>query len=144
MKALKYHQYLLLDDTTAVELNDSIDLLWQKETKPVPHIQTLSGLLRQQSHWRKRNIEEMTEEALKVYSELLAAEVEDPEPVVEYEFKHEDVTHRLTKYSNHMVYHVTAPKLKLERVVVAKDAEMMINHSYGIGGLYYRLVTDLE
>ncbi|ARV77332.1 hypothetical protein FDI21_gp163 [Pseudomonas phage Noxifer] len=143
MKALKYHQYLLLDETSAVELNDSIDQLWQKESKEVSTTTTKSGL-RTQSHWRKRSIEDMTEEALRVYSELLAAEVSDPAPVVEYEFRHEDVLHRLTKYSAHMVYHVTAPKLQLERVVVAKDAETMVNHSYGIGALYYRLVTDLS
>lgn len=143
MKALKYHQYLLLDSTTAVELNDSIDQLWQKESKEISTASTKSGL-RTQSNWCKRSIEDMTEEALRVYSELLTAETNDPAPVVEYEFRHDDVVHRLTKYSAHMVYHVTAPKLQLERVVVAKDADMMINHTYGIGGLYYRLVTDLS
>jgi hypothetical protein len=142
MKALKYHQYMLLNDTNVVELNDNLDQLWVKESREIPAA-TKTGT-RNMSHWRKRTLDDLGGEASLAYDHLLAAECSDVAPIVEYEFRHEDVCHRLTKYSAHLVYHVTAPKLKLERVVVAKDAETLINHSYGIGALYYRLVTDLS
>jgi hypothetical protein len=139
---LKYHEYMLLNDTNVVELNDNLDQLWVKESRVIPAA-TKTGT-RNMSHWRKHDLDDLVGEARLAYDFMLAAECSDAAPLVEYEFQHEDVCHRLTKYSAHLVYHVTAPKLQLERVVVAKDADALINHSYGIGGLYYRLVTDLS
>lgn len=143
MKArLNYFQYMLLDDTHVVELNDNLDQLWAKESRVIPAA-TKTGT-RTLSHWRKHTMDDLDGEARNAFNVLITAECSDAVPLVEYEFQHEDVCHRLTKYSAHLVYHVTVPKLQLERVVVAKDVDALINHSYGIGGLYYRLVTDLS
>jgi hypothetical protein len=139
----KFHEFVLLDSNNAVELSDVNDQLWVKESKVISAA-TKSGT-RTMSHWRKRDIEnDLTGDARLTYDALIQAECGSTAPDAEYEFTHEDVVHRLQKYPTHMVYHVKVPKLQLERVVIAKDEDAMVNHSYGIGGLYYRLVTDLS
>ena len=140
---MKFHEYVLLDGNNAVELSDHVDQLWVKESKVISAA-TKTGT-RTMSHWRKRDIEQdLTGDTRLVYDALIQAECGSTAPEAEYEFTHEDVVHRLQKYSTHLVYHVKVPKLQLERVVIARDVDTMVNHSYGIGGLYYRLVTDLS
>jgi hypothetical protein len=142
-----YHQYFLLDERHVVELNDNEDILWVKETKvlDVP----LKGGKRTTSNWCKHAIDDaydLPDSVSEIYSELVQAECECAMPVAEYEVKCKQwggfYSHRLQKYSNHFVYHAHGSDNRAERVVIAKDADTLINHSKGIGGLYYGLIAS--
>ncbi len=143
-----YHQYLLLDPTHVVELTDHRDILWVLETKKLT-VEVKSGK-KTVSNWCKHPIDDLYDlphQLWTTYQDLLDAERECDAPVAEYEVKHKwwggYAEHRLQQYAGHVAYHAMIGMSTVgERVIIAKDATTLVEHSRGIGGLYYGLISS--
>lgn len=123
-------QYLL-NDTTIVEVTDDIVEVVKKTQTQSPNHGGRPGV-HTVSHWRRFDIDTLTDDESEIYNFLLEEECGDDIPVKEFVHTVDDFQHRLYQYKNHWVYHAIIPARGVERVVVARNIDTLKNNRYGL------------
>lgn len=122
----------ILSSTAVMQFKDD-------DCKFIEKIPTPNKFGRYTSHWRVTDWSKMTSDERTVLDHLLTQECSSLVPIKSVtktvmDFLITPVTHCITQYPEHYVYHVTVGDRE-ESIVIASTRELLSNHRYGIGHL---------